>query len=77
MSQPVDDKPSNLYVVLSFLTVALVWGGTNPLLKRGECIVDFSTPYRLHGRIGPAAFSLQFFHLKAARLQIQKSPELD
>ena len=30
------DRPSYAYVALSFVIVAIVWGGTNPLLKRGE-----------------------------------------
>lgn len=32
----MEDKPSYLYVALSFVVVGIVWGGTNPLLKRGE-----------------------------------------
>ncbi len=32
----VEQQPSYFYVAFCFILVALVWGCTNPLLKRGE-----------------------------------------
>jgi len=41
------DRPSYAYVALSFVIVAIVWGGTNPLLKRGEDVdALFATPFQ-------------------------------